>query len=74
MRTEAFGVCFRIACFSLWNFAPIGPDLAKIMATKLSKYFGNLPAEYNRSVHGPYDPSRFYGKGKLKIHVNILTN
>ncbi|XP_014213453.1 putative ATP synthase subunit f, mitochondrial [Copidosoma floridanum] len=23
--------------------------------------FGDYPAEYNRAVHGPYDPARFYG-------------
>lgn len=27
--------------------------------------FGDYPAEYNPKVHGPYDPARFYGKGKL---------
>ncbi len=40
------------------------------MNTSLSKYFGNYPAEYNRAVHGPYDPARFYGKGKrCKLRV-----
>lgn len=29
--------------------------------------FGDYPAEYNRAKHGPYDPSRFYGKRKYKI-------
>lgn len=23
--------------------------------------FGELPKEYNPKVHGPYDPSRYYG-------------
>lgn len=23
---------------------------------------GEYPAEYNPSIHGPYDPARFYGK------------
>ncbi|XP_054707700.1 putative ATP synthase subunit f, mitochondrial [Uloborus diversus] len=36
------------------------------------KNFGRLPAEYNEKVHGPYDPSRFYGKkdipfGEVKV-------
>jgi hypothetical protein len=25
---------------------------------------GELPKEYNRKVHGPYDPAVFYGKSK----------
>jgi len=25
-------------------------------------HFGNYPAEYNRAVHGPYYPWRWYGK------------
>lgn len=29
--------------------------------------FGDYPAEYNAKVHGPYDPARFYGKGKQSI-------
>ncbi|XP_012266791.2 putative ATP synthase subunit f, mitochondrial [Athalia rosae] len=24
--------------------------------------FGDYPAEYNPSIHGPYDPARYYGK------------
>ncbi|XP_033211080.1 putative ATP synthase subunit f, mitochondrial [Belonocnema kinseyi] len=33
---------------------------------------GEYPAEYNPSIHGPYDPARFYGKpdtpfGQLKL-------
>lgn len=32
--------------------------------------FGDYPAEYNAKVHGPYDPARFYGKGKYKIIQN----
>ena len=36
------------------------------------KNFGRLPAEYNERVHGPYDPSVFYGKkdtplGEVKV-------
>lgn len=26
--------------------------------------FGDYPKEYNPSVHGPYDPARYYGKRK----------
>lgn len=26
--------------------------------------FGDYPAAYNPTVHGPYDPARFYGKRK----------
>ena len=33
------------------------------MANPLAKIMGNYPAEYNRAIHGPYDPARFYGKG-----------
>ena len=29
--------------------------------------FGEYPAEYNAKVHGPYDPARWYGKGKCPI-------
>lgn len=29
------------------------------------KTYGCYPKEYNREVHGPYDPSRYYGKGEL---------
>lgn len=25
---------------------------------------GELPASYNKAIHGPYDPARFYGKSK----------
>ena len=27
---------------------------------------GELPKDYNVKVHGPYDPSVFYGKSKLE--------
>ena len=33
--------------------------------------YGNYPVEYNRAIHGPYDPSRYYGKRKLNIQSNI---
>lgn len=26
--------------------------------------YGEYPAGYNAKVHGPYDPARYYGKGK----------
>lgn len=29
--------------------------------------WGEYPAEYNPKVHGPYDPARFYGKGKTHL-------
>ncbi|XP_003742138.1 putative ATP synthase subunit f, mitochondrial [Galendromus occidentalis] len=29
--------------------------------------FGDYPLEYNRNVHGPYDPSRYYGKPDTKF-------
>jgi len=34
--------------------------------------FGELPKEYNKAVHGPYDPAIFYGKkdtplGQVKL-------
>ncbi|UXI14561.1 Ras-related C3 botulinum toxin substrate 1 [Sarcoptes scabiei] len=32
-----------------------------------SRYFGNYPAEYNRAIHGPYDPSRYYGRPDTKF-------
>nr|ACO10427.1 ATP synthase subunit f, mitochondrial [Caligus rogercresseyi] len=28
---------------------------------------GELPKEYNRAVHGPYDPAVFYGKKDTKL-------
>ncbi|XP_040564625.1 putative ATP synthase subunit f, mitochondrial [Lepeophtheirus salmonis] len=28
---------------------------------------GELPAEYNRAVHGPYDPAIYYGKKDTKF-------
>ena len=36
------------------------------------KHIGMYPPEYNPKIHGPYDPSRFYGKpdtpfGEVKI-------
>lgn len=33
--------------------------------------FGEYPAEYNRAVHGTYDPARYYGKGKNNKIVPI---
>ncbi|XP_046740774.1 putative ATP synthase subunit f, mitochondrial isoform X1 [Diprion similis] len=38
--------------------------------------FGDYPAEYNRSIHGPYDPARYYGKpdtpfGQVKLNELI---
>lgn len=31
--------------------------------------FGDYPAEYDPKIHGPYDPARYYGKGKLENYV-----
>ena len=31
--------------------------------------WGEYPAGYNAKVHGPYDPARYYGKGKLYSFV-----
>jgi hypothetical protein len=33
---------------------------------------GELPREYNRKVHGPYDPAIFYGKSKFNFLVKIF--
>lgn len=32
--------------------------------------FGDYPAEYDPKIHGPYDPARYYGKGKFNIVHN----
>lgn len=34
--------------------------------------YGEYPAAYNPKVHGPYDPARFYGKGKHERLAEIL--
>lgn len=50
------------------------------MAEKIRKgekmAFGDYPAEYNPKVHGPYDPARYYGKGKIinKKRVYLRSN
>lgn len=36
--------------------------------------FGDYPAEYNPAKHGPYDPSRFYGKRKYQFKQNSAGN
>jgi hypothetical protein len=33
---------------------------------------GELPREYNRKVHGPYDPAIFYGKSKFNFLAKIF--
>lgn len=43
------------------------------MANRLSPYFGNYPAEYNRAIHGPYVPTRYYGPRKF-FFVHAKTN
>jgi len=30
-------------------------------------HFGNYPAEYNRAIHGSYDPAVFYGKADTPL-------
>jgi hypothetical protein len=35
---------------------------------------GELPREYNRKVHGPYDPAIFYGKSKFNFFLKSLTD
>merc|ERR1712108_33200 len=32
------------------------------IAVKMPFGLGELPKEYNKAVHGPYDPAMFYGK------------
>ena len=34
--------------------------------------WGEYPAEYNPKVHGPYDPARYYGKGKIRDFLYLL--
>lgn len=31
---------------------------------------GDYPIEYDRKLHGPYDPARYYGKRKYKEKLN----
>ena len=31
--------------------------------------FGEYPREYNVRIHGPYDPSRYYGKRKRSFNI-----
>lgn len=35
-------------------------SFAEIMVLGMGQY----PVEYNPKIHGPYDPARYYGKGK----------
>jgi len=35
--------------------------------------FGEYPAEYNPRIHGPYDPSRNYGKGKFMCTLFVVS-
>ena len=43
------------------------------MANRLSPYFGNYPAEYNRAIHGPYVPTRYYGPRKFFLFMQKQT-
>ena len=38
--------------------------ILRLKGTGRKMGFGEYPAEFNPKVHGPYDPARFYGKGK----------
>lgn len=40
-----------------------------IVRPALTMGLGEYPAEYNPKVHGPYDPARYYGKGKVVVVV-----
>ena len=35
--------------------------------------FGEYPADYNPSIHGPYDPARYYGKREYLIPISIYS-
>lgn len=35
--------------------------------------WGEVPAGYNPKVHGPYDPSVFYGKSKFFLKNQVKT-
>ena len=40
-------------------------SVASSIAVKMPFGLGELPKEYNKAVHGPYDPAMYYGKGKI---------
>lgn len=60
------------------SYGPVKPYKPGPISQKVSgllDYFGvgHYPKEYNPRVHGPYDPSRFYGKkGELSILNDYL--
>merc|ERR1712001_428998 len=41
--------------------------MGKRVNLDLRMVLGNLPSEYNKAVHGPYDPAVFYGKKDLPL-------
>lgn len=55
---------------SLGDFSLTVPvcDQEEFVFAKMA--FGDYPVEYNPSVHGPYDPARFYGKRKY-LYFNV---
>ena len=38
---------------------------SSIAVVKMPFGLGELPKEYNKAVHGPYDPAMYYGKREL---------
>jgi F-type H+-transporting ATPase subunit f len=44
----------------------LGPNSDRVMPCP---HFGNYPVEYNRAIHGPYDPAKYYGKRMTKIFI-----
>lgn len=61
---------------------PLWPKVDRTIGTTFEKMFGFLwkntierselglvPKDYNPKVHGPYNPSRYYGKRKKISHV-----
>lgn len=30
--------------------------------------WGRYPKEYDRAIHGPFDPAKYYGKGQSYTH------
>lgn len=60
-------------CRFIGNFFLTVPvcDREKFHFAKMA--FGDYPVEYNPSVHGPYDPARFYGKRKYS-YFNLGLN
>merc|ERR1712063_28627 len=43
------------------------PQMGTLLHSDDKMAWGEYPAEYNPKVHGPYDPSRFYGKADTAL-------